>query len=255
MSPPSDLGRIAQLLADRAGYLRNVIATPRETCEVCYTPTDGYVRCFKCNEHANSGLALADRVAALVYASEPDEQTYRVMRGYKRPHPAEEHIVVVGALLIVAMRGHITCLRSVSASDDLFWAAVPSTRNLGARHPLDVLVDRVAPSDCTRVQVSARVPLQQARGLSPTRFEVDPASVAGQHILVIEDSWVTGSHAQSVAATMKAAGAAAVSILTVARVLSRDWKPSVAFEDTHLASASYDAMRCPWTDGACPPGV
>jgi len=69
---------------------------------------------------------------------------------------------------------------------------------------------------------------------------------------VIDDAWVTGSSAQSLAVTLKQAGVAQVSILAVARVLSPAWKPNRLFVEDVLGSLSYDWKTCHWTRGDCP---
>lgn len=67
---------------------------------------------------------------------------------------------------------------------------------------------------------------------------------------VVEDAWVSGSKAQSAALALKAAGAARVTVLALAKWLRYDWQDHRALIDT-LADP-YDATLCPVTGGACP---
>src|SRR5205823_4553183 len=58
------------------------------------------------------------------------------------------------------------------------------------------------------------------RALAADKFTTpSSADVSGRHVLVIDDVWTTGSNAQSAALTLRKAGAAAVSVLVVARWL------------------------------------
>jgi hypothetical protein len=73
-----------------------------------------------------------------------------------------------------------------------------------------------------------------------------------EHVVVIEDAWVSGASAQSLALTLKQAGVAQVSILSVARVLSPKWDPNKPFLKDVLPALPYDWRICPWTRATCP---
>ena len=86
-----------------------------------------------------------------------------------------------------------------------------------------------------------------------TRFDVEKKwrkKIAGKHVLVVDDTWVSGGKSQSAAIALKDAGADAVTILCVARWLSYD------YDDDHRRmikelTAPYDATMCPVTGGSC----
>jgi adenine/guanine phosphoribosyltransferase-like PRPP-binding protein len=46
----------------------------------------------------------------------------------------------------------------------------------------------------------------------------------GQHVLLIDDTWTAGGHAQSAAHTLVAAGADVVALAVIGRHLRRDWE-------------------------------
>lgn len=73
--------------------------------------------------------------------------------------------------------------------------------------------------------------------------------VAGQHVLVVEDTWVSGGKAQSAALALKAAGAARVTILSVTRWLRYDWPDHRALIET--LTEPCDARRRPVTGTSC----
>jgi hypothetical protein len=89
----------------------------------------------------------------------------------------------------------------------------------------------------------------------PNRFFVPDEyvpQVTDKHVLVIEDTWVSGDKAQSAALALKAAGARRVTSLCVTRWLRYDWEDHRALIET--LTEPYDAARCPVTGSCCPPG-
>ena len=62
-------------------------------------------------------------------------------------------------------------------------------------------------------------------------------------MLLVDDTWTTGTSLQSAAAALKAAGAASVTGLCVGRWLSWRWEPDVPLLK-HVTAAPYDPFRC-----------
>ena len=56
----------------------------------------------------------------------------------------------------------------------------------------------------------------------PAEAEID---IAGRRMLVVDDVYTTGATARAVAKALKRGGAAAVDVLTFARVLPGDFRP------------------------------
>jgi hypothetical protein len=90
------------------------------------------------------------------------------------------------------------------------------------------------------------------RGLNQASWQIPPDAHVPEHVVVIDDAWVSGSSAQSLAAALKGAGAEQVSILALARVLSPDSSPNRPFLRDVLGSLSYHWTICPWTQRDCP---
>jgi hypothetical protein len=161
----------------------------------------------------------------MVYAIRPRhalDQTYKAMRGYKAPAPVAAHQELVGSLLALGLKGHADCDRRLSGLGSYQWAVVPSTRGTDREHPLHRLVMGLTRTPGNEVPVTAVTGAADYRRLEPANYAVDGAAVRdGGHVLLIDDSWVQGAHAQSVAATLRQSGAGSVSILTVARVMKR----------------------------------
>lgn len=252
---PDPVRVVAERLADTAGgYLRNTVRQRRETCRVCGVPVDGYERCYQCELHEQSGHRLADLVAPMVYAIEPPhelDQMYKTMRGYKAPTPVGIHVQVVKALLAVGLLGHRECDLRLAGVDSGLWATVPSTKTPDVEHPVHSLVVGLGFPKELEVVVSPASRLPNDRGLDPRSFAVSRFARRA-HVTLIDDSWVTGGRAQSIAASLRNAGAGSVSILTVARVLNPTFGPNPPFIRKRLLRADFDPLVCPWTGAACP---
>jgi adenine/guanine phosphoribosyltransferase-like PRPP-binding protein len=84
-------------------------------------------------------------------------------------------------------------------------------------------------------------------------FTVHTPIPAKAHVLVIDDTWTGGGHAQSAALALRAAGAQHVSILALARWLAVGWEATTSqWMTRHLSSIDYNPAICPWTRTHCP---
>jgi hypothetical protein len=237
------------LTAMAGSYLHTVDNSPQTKCEICALPVEGYPRCPQCNSHAQGNSLTADRTGYLVYA-EKHSQTYKAMQGYKengRTRVTFES--VVKALLAVGLRGHFVCAGRKAPIPVGGWAVVPSTND---RPFLRDLVHGMSRGYYLEVK-PIFVGDGPTRELNAKSWKVDVSEPVPNHVVVIEDSWVTGATAQSVAGALKEAGADQVSILTIARVLAKDWGPNKRFLKEVLPSTPYNWKVCPWTRGHCPP--
>lgn len=238
----NDLTRIA------GSYLHSVTQGSWQACAVCALPVDGYQYCPQCQSHRQSGSRIAERVGLLVYAEEPSSQTYRVMHGYKQAPTRAGFEPIVEALLAVGLRGHFACANALAGTDDSGWAVVPSTKS---RDTLASLVRGLTRSPDTEVAVHFAGPAPD-RDLRPDAWTLPPGADLPRHVVVIDDSWVSGASSQSLAAALTNAGVEQVSILVVARVLSPRWGPNRPFLNQVLPTLAYEWTICPWTRGACP---
>ncbi|MDP9118132.1 MAG: hypothetical protein M3O28_12910 [Actinomycetota bacterium] len=237
------------LTAYAGDYLRNVIREPRVTCSVCCVPVNRFRRCLQCRDHHNEhGERLADFVGSLVYACD-SQRSGQVMYRYKTPPRVKEYALVVASLVWVAIAQHTTCVEALAGMPVSCWATVPSLRTTSGTHPLRQIV-------ATHPPATAETSLLPTEGVR-TRRDIGGhflacRPLAGQpHVMLIDDTWVSGGHAQSAALTLRAAGARKVSVLTVARWLTPGWGKTDEFVTGRLRGASYDPGACPWSASGC----
>lgn len=189
-------------------YLHTVVHGDLQACQTCALPVNGYPHCPQCSTHLRAHLPLADRVGFLVYADKPGSQAYRTMFGYKEPRMRAQYEPV----LAVGLRAHFACANTLAGTIDSGWAVVPSTKG---RTAFANLVRELSRNPQSEVRVSF-TGIAPARGLSAESWDISPRSPLPEHVMVIDDSWVTGASAQS------------------------------------LATQPYDWTICPWTGGECP---
>lgn len=91
----------------------------------------------------------------------------------------------------------------------------------------------------------------QPRAINADHFSTGMVLPPGRHVMVIDDTWATGGHAQSAALALRKAGAARVSVLVVARWIKQDYGDNKQFI-ADLRTLDYDPGICPWTGGECP---
>ncbi|MGW0825417.1 ComF family protein [Streptomyces sp. NPDC002845] len=143
---------------------------------------------------------------------------------------------------------HRACLDTGPLGQVDSLAVVPSLSGRPSPHPLQALVAYLLPG-VPSVSLSAapveRGDRDQRRVFRPDFFAVhESEAVRGRHIVLVDDTWVTGNHLQSAAATLRQAGATHVTGLVLARRLRPDWGANAAFITERL-SRPYDVTLCP----------
>ncbi|WP_326599205.1 hypothetical protein [Streptomyces sp. NBC_01803] len=83
------------------------------------------------------------------------------------------------------------------------------------------------------------------RTAAPARYV--SSALRGESVLLIDDTWTTGNHAQSAAAALKAAGARHVAVVVLGRHLNRTFRDTAAsVERARLRRFSW--KTCPLRD-------
>jgi hypothetical protein len=248
MSAQEAIARLGAVLVSRAGgYLHNPVREDRQTCPVCTAPVSGFRHCFQCRLHlCHDGLA--DASAFLTYAVAGQQSGY-VMRGYKAPSPLQEHRTIVQLLLFLGLAGHARCPGALAGHPVTHWATIPSLPAKPGEHPLHRLVGSLPPG--REVRLAAAADVGDPRDISPGHFAAVAPPPRGAHVLLMDDTWASGGHAQSAVIALRRAGAARVSVLVVARWINPVYAGGTEFL-SGLAGRDYDPGICPWTGAGCP---
>ncbi|MFC9971695.1 hypothetical protein ACFVH6_12450 [Spirillospora sp. NPDC127200] len=235
----------AVLIESAGGYLRNPVRRAQATCRVCATPVAGFPHCYECNQH-RVHRGLADAVAPVTYAVGGSQSGY-VMRGYKAPRRLDAHYSVVATLMIFALLRHARCSEAAANAEVTHWASVPSLPAKPGEHPFHRIVKNHAPGVEAPLRAAERT--TDKRAVNANHFALDGTLPPGAHVLLLDDTWTKGGHAQSAALALRKAGAEKVSVLVAARWVNPGYRDNSAFIK---ALPDYEPDICPWTGSGCP---
>jgi len=193
---------------------------------------------------------MADRVVPLTYAWW-GTQIWNDIYNYKKP---DEEVARDGRIRLMKLGWwgtivHGRCIESLAPGMDLTMVTVPSTKGRTGVHPIERIA-RLFPDTWPRT--TARPSKAVGRAYDPIAFILDdPASVENKHTIVFDDTWATGARAQSLATTVRVAGAAYVTVLVLANHLKPSvWPPLADFRQKH-PSLGWSVDQCPVRDVTC----
>jgi len=246
----------------RLSYFRNIVGCGPGICAVCCAPAPETGLCARCATTQESlHGATCDHTFFLSYIDghhpEVWSQSAHTMRQYKADRAPQQCVDDAHMLTLTETWLHDPCIRAAESGGE--WDVVtyvPSTTPRTGPHPVTGIAFNVAriaqddpanggPGRVARVSLACG-PVKVRRIANVNRFtvpdDVRPA-VEGKRVLLVDDTWTTGTSVQSAAAALKAAGAATVTGLCVARWLSWRWEPDVPLLKQATA-APYDPFRC-----------
>jgi len=217
---------VLELTASYENFLVPVLTPRPGVCAVCKSSVPpAYSRCFQCREQRQLLSFTAD-VVAPVALSVKGEQWAHELSSYKnsgRASVRESLAIQIGAVLWRWLEAHEGCLRDAArvAAFPLV-APVPST---GGRdgHPLPSILRRVVKLTADRTaEILSPNPRYPAgsREAADDRFIVT-GRLRGQAVLLVDDQWTSGGHAQSAASALRAAGSGPVAVVALGRHFDR----------------------------------
>jgi hypothetical protein len=186
-------------------------------CGVCRGPAGpGYARCYQCTRHERLGPGLlADAVVPISYALKGTAFAADLWR-YKAERPDLAARTSLLALLLAFLHDHGGCVwRQAGMAAPGRLAVVPTGCGRPGPHPL---LELAAPYLRLRPARLVIRPGRQGRDPDVARFQAERPGL-GANVLLLEDSWVSGSSAQSAVAALKRAGAGRVAVIVLGRHL------------------------------------
>jgi hypothetical protein len=192
----------------------------------------GFARCYQCElALSQAGGLLADAVAPIGYAVRGGPLA-EDLRTYKSDRVAAAEATAAAARLrdmlaaFLAGRGKSVWAAAGMPAGPTAVAIVPSGQGRPGAHPLVGLVRSCVALPKVRLSI---VPAEiHGRDVNPGWVRV--ASPVGRaDVLVVDDTWVSGGSAQSVAAALKLAGARRVAVVVLGRHVNPDDPRSAAF--------------------------
>ncbi|HWE13937.1 MAG TPA: hypothetical protein VG365_10520 [Solirubrobacteraceae bacterium] len=220
-------------------------------CDVCFTFTEGHDRCYVCAQQKSA----LDAVAPISY-SLAGGQLHHALSGYKRlsGEVARRLQVEVAAVLWRFLAEHEACVACGAAAAlgfDLVTTVPSSSAERDESHPLRRIVgELVRPSRGRYERLLARSSISvPERTFDPRKYEV-LRPLDGEAVLLIDDTWTTGSGAQSAGAALRQAGSGPVAAVVVGRYVKPAWRENE--RRLRTLATPFDWSSCAWHGPAKP---
>ncbi|ASU82943.1 hypothetical protein CDO52_09195 [Nocardiopsis gilva YIM 90087] len=220
-----ELRRVRANVVLQTNYLHAVPRQGAGICTVCYGAIDPqYTRCFKCKSTDSAARGnVADLVVPITYRI--DGQHAHDLRWYKKTDVSgtEAHRRRLAALFWYFRDHHIACVKAAAGLSSFSHVCfVPSTKTPEHTHPLQELLAPAVSTLC-RIDLAVNTDVDsESREFHKDWFKLDRIPEGRRpeaDVALIDDTWVTGSRAQSAAYRLKRAGARTVVVLVLARQL------------------------------------
>lgn len=206
-------------------------AVPHENtygaCPVCLGTCGGYPTCFKCGKLWTSHPEFAgacDLIVPCTVAVSPG-RWYTAMLQYKLSGQWNAYAPALASALWAWLHEHWGDLANALGGTPTLVTVVPSRsdpmptplyRIAMSQPKLKGLLSPVVAYDSSAVEGEWK-----RKSLEPDAFNVS-SDVAGERVLLLEDTWVTGSTPLSAAIAVRRAGAAALALVPIARMVYED---------------------------------
>lgn len=182
-------------------------------------------------------------------------------RAYKNPQIPSDHnhsLIRMRVLASLFLLNHANCIGNAAPRSVDAMVIVPSLSRSTQMPQSLGFVARHLPPGWERLSLLPGDDLPASandrRRINPDHFRLRaPEAVRDRHVVVFDDTWTTGGHAQSVAVLLRRHGAAYVTVLVLNRDLAPEYGNNVVFIAKHLRDRRYDPSLCPVTGEACPP--
>ncbi|GGV45027.1 hypothetical protein GCM10010293_52620 [Streptomyces griseoflavus] len=236
---------VVGLSARYANFLVHPLLPGPGVCQVCRGPAKtGYPTCWPCHEASGIlGAGVADTVVPVSLALKREQYANELWRYKNAAGPQQQYFRMgLAAVLWRFLAAHEGCIADRCAVPGFgIVTTVPSTSGR-ADHPLRTMAAHMVGATRDRYRdLLAPIPDAAALGrtVSPSRYT--SSALWGDDVLLVDDTWTTGNHAQSAAAALKAAGARSVAVVVLGRHLNTDYGDTAGHvEQARLRRFSWD---------------
>jgi predicted amidophosphoribosyltransferase len=228
--------------------MRNPAPAQPGVCSICRTfISPAFQTCRPCHENPNN----LDAALAITY-SVRGGQMHTALRGYKdRPAPVQRYAMPrLAGILWRFLREHGACVASASGVGvfDIVTAVPSSTPERDDERPnLRTMIEwcDLVSSRFRRVIRATGTGLP-GHTYDEGRYE-GTELLSGQSVLLIDDTWTTGAHAQSAAYALRQAGASRVGMVAIGRHVKPDYEPIPG----ETCQERWAALPTPFDWGTC----
>jgi hypothetical protein len=234
------MSTIYELSDPHENYLLPILARGPGVCPICHTSVTGtFVRCRSCNR-ANKDLSNTANALGFISLAVKGEQLDQELRYYKKESQFPSRAKTEDGLSAVLWRWlktHEVCVESGAGVESFpIVTTIPSTRGRTS-HPLSRMVgERIGITrDRFRPLLIANpdFPESKDRDFSPDRFKIQGSVERGVPVLIIDDTFTTGSSVQSAACLLKGQGSGPIGVVCIGRhfVVNQEGEFGIAAQD------------------------
>jgi predicted amidophosphoribosyltransferase len=229
--------------------MRNIATAGPGICRICWGFVDpDYETCYRC-DHQPDGL---EAMVPITY-SQHLGQMHLALRNYKDGDSAgirRHDKVRLAAILWRFLRDHESCVARAADVDSFdLVTIVPSSSQERDKHSAFAGLTRwVKPIKSRFQRTFEPTGKVEGREFDADRFK-SIADLSRRFVLLLDDTWATGGHAQSAAYALTAAGAQKVALVVIGRHVRREFEPVRGSGETcgdilDALSADFDWATC-----------
>ena len=246
------MATVVELSARYANFLVHPLLPGSGVCQICRGPaTKGYPTCLPCHgTRAVLGSGVADAVVPVSLALKGEQYAHELWRYKNAAGPQRQYFRTgLAAVLWRFLEAHEACVahRCAVRGFDVV-TTVPSTSGRQT-HPLRAMVaDMIGATRERHRDLLRATPKAADLGRTASSARYTASALWGEHVLLVDDTWTTGNHVQSVASALKSAGAGTVAVVVLGRHLNSDYEGTAAHvEQARLRRFSWDVCPLrPW---------
>ncbi|MFE4827317.1 hypothetical protein [Streptomyces sp. NPDC056672] len=231
------MATVVGLSARYANFLVHSLPPGPGVCQVCRGPANtGYPTCWQCRQAGNVlGTGVADAVVPVSLALKGEQYANELWRYKNAAGPQQQHFRVgLAAVLWRFLALHEGCVAAHCAVPGFDTVTIVPSTSGRESHPLRIMVADMAGVTRDRYRdLLTPAPNASALGRTVSAERYTSSALWGESVLLIDDTWTTGSHAQSAAAALKAAGAGSVAVVVLGRHLNINYGDTA----THIGQA------------------
>lgn len=220
------MATVEEVSAPYANFLVPVLGAGSGVCEICHGPVvDQWTSCYQCSQAVSLLTWAADVVVPMTLAVKGAQLAYELWAYKNNPRESVRRRLHMGlaAVLWRWLADHENCVARAAGTDSFsLVTTVPSAAGRTGDHPLERIVGGTVGLTSHRYErvLAVASDIEQGRAHHDSRFRVR-RSLDGERVLLVDDTWTTGAHAQSAASALRARGAEAVGVVVIGRHFSR----------------------------------
>lgn len=205
--------------------MRNIAPPGPGICATCWAFIDpSFPTCYRCGHQP----ASLDVVVPISY-SEHQGQLHTALRNYKDGASAgirRNAAVRLAAILWRFLREHEACVARAAGVEkfDLVTVVPSSDPDRDARPAFRKLTGWIRPIKPRLQRTLEPTGEVEGREFDANRFRTT-SDVSGKSMLLLDDTWATGGHAQSASQALLNAGSTKVALVVIGRHIRRDYEP------------------------------